>query len=192
LKSLPVRLACFLALSFASAHAASDVSVTAAATSGGSFSGGNPNTFTPTASPAVANNATIQTALNAGTPVTLETASAAAGNGDLVTTAAISKTAGASAALTFNAVRDLTLNGTLSSTVGTMPLALTAGRAISSTATITTLGGNVTINTVQPFTLGNFINAGAGQILLQTGSLESAAAQTVTASSVQVSAGASW
>ena len=192
MKFLPIRLACLLSLSLPAAHAASDVSVTTAATSGGNFSGGSPNIFTPSASPAVASNATIQASLNAGTPITLNTVSGAAGNGDLVTTAAISKTAGSIAALTFNAVRDLTLNGTLNSTVGTMPLALTAGRAISSSATVTTNGGNVTINTVQPFALGNSLNAGNGQILLQTGSIESSAMRTVTASSVQVAAGASW
>jgi hypothetical protein len=140
----------------------------------------------------VANSATILAALNAGTSVTINTSSGAAGNGDLTWNSAVSKTTGASATLTLNTVRDLTLNAALSSSVEAMPLVLSAGRAISSTAAITTQGGTVTINTVSPFTLGSSLNAGAGEVLLQTGSLESAAAQTVTASSVQVSAAAAW
>ena len=153
-------------------HAASDVTVSTAATSGGSFSGGNPNVFTPTASAAVANQTTIQTSLNAASAVTLNTASAATGSGDILVAVAVAKTAGASATLTLNAVRDLAINFGLSATVGTMPINLAAGRAISSSAAISSNGGNITINTVQPFTLGNSLNAGTGQILLQTGGLE--------------------
>ena len=76
-------------------RAASDVAVSTAATSGGSFSGGNPNVFTPTVNAAVANQTTIQTSLNAGTGVTVNTASAATGNGDFQIAATVSKTAGA-------------------------------------------------------------------------------------------------
>ena len=168
------------------------MSVTTAATSGGTFSGGSPNVFTPTTTAAVANNTTMQTSLNAGAGVTINTASAAAGTGDLTIGATVAKTAGATATLTLNAVRDLAINFAISSTTGTMPLVLSAGRAISSSDAIVSNGGNITINTVQPFTLGNSLSAGAGQIFLQTGSLQSPASQTVTASTVQVSAGASW
>ena len=62
--------------------AASDVTVSTATTSGGTFSSGNPNVFTPTANSSVANNGSIQTSLNAGTAVTLNTASGATGSGD--------------------------------------------------------------------------------------------------------------
>ena len=90
MKSIPIRIACFLGLSLA-----------------------------------VANNATIQTSLNNGVPVTLNTASAVAGNGDLLSTATISKTVGDTAtSLTLNAVRDLTINGAINASVGSMPLAL--------------------------------------------------------------------
>ena len=44
---------------------ASDVAVSSAASSGGSFSGRNPNVFTPTGNSAVANQTPIQTSLNA-------------------------------------------------------------------------------------------------------------------------------
>ena len=94
--------------------AASDIAVSTAATSGGGVSGANPNVFTPTANDALTNDATIQTSLNLGTGVTL--------------------------------------------------------------------------NTAQPFTLDNSLSAGAGLVLLQTGSIQSASYQTITASSVIVSA----
>ncbi len=67
---LAVLLASFL-LPVQHLRAASDVTVSTAATSGGTFSGGNPNVFTPTANAAVANQTTIQTSLNAGTSATL-------------------------------------------------------------------------------------------------------------------------
>jgi len=172
--------------------AASDVAVTAAASAGGSFSGDNPNVFTPSGATAVADLTTVQTSLNAAVGVTLNTASGAAGNGDLTISTPLAKSAGGSATLTLNAVRDLLVNKTLGSNVGAMPLVLTAGRAMASTASITSNGGNISINTVQPFALGSSLDAGSGQILLQSGSLETNAAQTVTASSVAVSAGAAW
>ena len=146
--------------------------------------------FTPTANSAVANNATIQTSLNAGSAVTINTASPSTGSGDTLVAVAVAKTAGASFTLTLNAVRDLAINGAISASGGPLPLVLNAGGAISSSASIASNGGNITLNTAQPFTLGSSLNAGTGQILLQTGILESANAQTVTASTVQVSAGA--
>ncbi len=55
---LPVAFLVSFLLPVALLHAASDVSVSTALTSGGSFSGGSPNVFTPTANSAVANNGT--------------------------------------------------------------------------------------------------------------------------------------
>ena len=176
----------------ASLRAASDVTARIGDTAGGAFSGGNPNVFTPSAATAVAYQITIQNSLNAASSVTLNTASGAAGNGDLTIGSTLSKSAGGTATLTLNAVRDLLVNSSLSSSTGAMPLVLTAGRAISSSASITSNGGDITINTVQPFTLGASLDAGAGHVLLQTGSLESSASQSVTATSVQVAAGAAW
>lgn len=173
-------------------RAASDVTVSAASSSGGAFSGGNPNVFTPSAATANVDRATIQTSLNGGNAVTVNSASPAGGNGDVTVAASVAKTAGASATLMLNAVRDLTVNAAISASIGPLPLALNAGRAISSTAVISTNGANITIDTVQPFTLGSSLNAGAGQVLLQSGALQSSSYQTVTASSVQVSSGTTW
>ena len=160
-------------------RAASDVTVSTAATSGGTFSGGNPNVFTPTANSAVANNSTIQTSLNAGSGVTLNTASAATGNGDITIVNTLAKTAGTSSTLTLNAVRNLAINAAISASGSPLPLVLNAGGTISSSASIASNGGTITINTAQQFTLGSSLNAGTGQILLP-------------ASTVQVSAGATW
>jgi len=171
-------------------EAASDVTVSTGATSGGSFAGANPNVFTPTAGTAVANNGTIQTSLNGGNAVTINTASAAGGNGDLTVASPISKTAGANATLTLNAVRDLAINGPVSSTTGTLPILLSAGRNITNTQALTSNGGAITLSPVQTFTVGAAINAGAGQVAIQSGSVESIAGQTITGSSVQVAAAA--
>jgi len=171
------------------ARATSDVTVSTSPTSGGTFSVANPAVFTPTADAAVAGTADIVTKLNAGTGVTLNTASSAARNGNLTVSSAIAKTAGANATLTLNAVRDLAVNAAISSTVGTLPLVLNAGGNISITQAITSNGGNITFAPAagQTLTLAANLNAGAGQLLLQTGGVESPAAVTVTASGVQVS-----
>ncbi|MCF7730706.1 MAG: hypothetical protein K9N23_03420 [Akkermansiaceae bacterium] len=173
-------------------EAASNVTVSDAPTSGGTFNSGNPNVFTPTAAAAVADKNAIQMSLNDGIPVTVGSASAAGGEGDLTVASPIAKTAGADSTLTLDAFRDLALNAAVSSSIGKLPLALTAGRAIASSAPVASNGGDITIDTVQPFTLGGALNAGAGQVLLQSGSLASATPQTVTAASVQVASGAAW
>ena len=177
---LPVAFFVSFLLPVQHLRAASDVTVSTAATSGGSFSGGNPNVFTPTANSAVANQTTIQTSLNVGTGVTLNTASAATGNGDFQIAAPIAKTAVVSSTLTLNAVRNLAINAAISTSGGPLPLVVNAGGTISSSASIASNGGNITLNTAQPFTLVNLLSAGTGQILIQTGIVESSAAQTVT------------
>ena len=140
----------------------------------------------------MANQTTIQTSLNAGTGVTIDTASAATGSGDILVAAPVSKTAGPTSKLTLNAIRNLAVNAAISASGSPLPLVLNAGGTISSSASIASNGGNITLDIAQSFTLGSSLNAGTGQILLQTGILESSANQTVTASTVQVSAGATW
>ncbi|MCU0781918.1 MAG: hypothetical protein MUF04_12565 [Akkermansiaceae bacterium] len=175
-----------------SARAASDVTVSAAASSGGAFSGGNPNVFNPAAAAAVANTGTMQTSLNAGNAVTILTASAAGGAGDLTVSSTVAKTGGASSTLTLNAVRDLAINATVSSSSGALPLVFNAGRNISNSQTLGSNGGNITLSPAQTFTVGAAVNAGAGQIALQSGGFESATNQTLTASSIQVAAAAAF
>ncbi len=86
---------------------ASDVTISSAATSGGSFAGSAPLVFTPTAAAANADLTTIQGQLDGGGGATVNTASAAGGNGDLTLSESLTKSAGAGSTLTLNAVRDL-------------------------------------------------------------------------------------
>ncbi len=182
--------ALFLHVCASALQAASDVTVSAAGTTDGVFSGGNPNVFTATATPAVASTATIQQSLNGGNAVTVSTVSAAAGNGDLTVVAGISKTAGGSSLLTLQAERDLAVNGFLFANSGAMPLALTAGRNMTNSQSITTNGGNITLTPTQVFTVGAAISAGAGTVAIPQGVVESTLSQTITGSSVHVAASA--
>jgi large repetitive protein len=174
------------------AFGASDVSVRGGLSKGGKLSGTNPKIFTPTKSPAVVGKGAIQSALNGGKGFTVRTESAALGNGDLTVEVPVAKKKGKNSTLTLNAVRDLAVNGAISSSKNAVPLVLSAGGAMSSSAAISTNGGDVTVNTVEPFTLGAALSAGAGKVLVQTGTVQSDAAQTVTASSVEVAEGAAW
>ena len=74
---LPAVLCVSFLLPVQHLRAASDVTVSTAATSGGTFSGANPDVFTPTANAAVANQISIQTSLNAASAVTINTATGA-------------------------------------------------------------------------------------------------------------------
>ena len=171
-------------------EAASEVTVGSGATSGGTFSAANPSVFTPTAANAVADTGTIQTKLDAGTDVTINTASAAGGSGDLVVAGSITKSAGASSTLRLNAVRDLAINNVIASNSGALPLIFTAGRNMTNTQASSSNGGNITLSPAQTFTAGAGLDAGAGQILLQTGTLESAGGLALTAATVQVASAA--
>ena len=173
----------------ASLRAASDVTVSTGATAGGAFSGGSPNVYTPTASPAVANTGTIQTSLNSGNAVTITTASGAAGNGDLTMTSQVAKTGGASSLLTLNAVRDLALNAALTASGGPLPVTLVAGRNLTVGNAVTTNGGNLTISPVGTATVSNGLNAGIGQLLFTSGILATAGSNTLTANTVQTALG---
>lgn len=93
----------------------SDVTITNV-TTGGLFMGGvfNPGTAATTTLDAAAINA----ALDANTNVTINTASAATGNGDIFVNTPITKSAGTSATtLTLNAARNIVVNAPITSTV---------------------------------------------------------------------------
>ena len=156
-------LAAFLPVS--SLHAASNVSVSTAATSGGTFGGSNPKVFTPTAVNAVANRDTIQTSLNAGVGVSVLTASGAAAVGDLTVAASVTKTAGTGATLTLNAVRDLLVNAPIGSTNDLLNLSLFSGRTIALSQSPSLNGGTLTVNS------GTFTPGDGTQYMAITGDL---------------------
>ena len=94
----------------------SDITI-ASGTTNGNFAGTSPLTFTPSGASSTADVGAINSALNAGTSVTISTDSAFAGNGDITLASGtnIAKTSGAAdATLQLLANRNIVLNGTVS------------------------------------------------------------------------------
>lgn len=128
-----------------------DVTITGAVTSGGSFSGGNPDVFTPAsgANTANVNLTTITTALNAGTDVKITTANtgtSGGGSGDINVDAVLTWSVTAPTApttLTLSAVRDVNVNSAITATRGS--LVANAGRNVNVAAVITTTDGDVVL-----------------------------------------------
>jgi filamentous hemagglutinin family protein len=141
--------------------------------------------FNPQNTPsATINVVSINTALNAGTSVAVNTSSPSTGTGNITVAAAISKTAGAGNAtqLTLNAAGSITMTtGSIAvSGVGTGRLGvnLNAGTTVS-VSSISTASGNVSIvapggvtpGTIDTGAAGNLtINTSAGSINRNTGS----------------------
>ncbi len=171
-------------------HAASDIAITGSVTTGGALTGTNPKTFSATNSGANFQLSTLQGELNAGTGIILDTQSGFNAAGNITLGTNLSKTAGTSSPLVFNAANDLTLSGSISASGGALPLTLNAGHNISNSLSITTNGGNVLLNPTGDFTIGGGLNAGAGTVTLQGGVMRSATSQTVTASNFTVNSGA--
>ena len=146
-------------------------------TANGSFSGGatDPNIFTPTGNSATVNVATINSSLNSGTSVTIQTGytgSAQQGNITQATDGGISKTAGNDATLTLQANGSITLTQSITSTLNALDLVLAAGSANNFDTTVVAasainLQANVTLNG------GDLIlnNSGTGGINQSAGSI---------------------
>ncbi|MFN0132041.1 MAG: filamentous hemagglutinin N-terminal domain-containing protein [Phycisphaerales bacterium] len=165
-----------------------DVTLSNAATSGGSLVGG---VFTPNAvASANVNLADILNALNTGTSVSITTASAGAGSGDItfvdpltanltggavtlslnavrdiIVNAAVTamSAAGNELSLQFLAGRDIRVNSAISLDGGTV--AMLAGRNATIDASVASGGGNITIDAVSQINLGAGLDAGSGDIL---------------------------
>ncbi len=179
-----------LSLLPAALHAASDVTISTAPTLGGFFGGTDPKIFTPVDAAANVQAAAILAELNAGIGVTLGTASAAAGNGDITLATALTKSGSTAAPMAWNAVRDISIQSAITANSGSIPLTLNAGRKISISANITTGGGSLSLAPVEEAALGGSLNAGGGTVSLESGVLQSSSARTITASGVSVAAGA--
>ena len=159
-----------------------------------SQAGGN---FTPTASPATIDVATINAALNAGTAVTVDTGAVGAEAGNITVSSAIAKTAGADTSLTLNAAGAIAVNAGISSTSNQLAATLNAnGGAVSGTGAINTNGGLLTVNAASGTgTLsgvisgaGGLTKAGAGTTIL-TASNTYTGATTVNAGTLQIGVG---
>ncbi len=149
----------------------SDITISTAANSGGSFSGGNPNIYTPGVSPNVINNVTLGTNWGSAN-VIINTASAdvETGNITFVGGTTITATAGSSNTLTLNA--DQTGASILTSGVGTVTLTGGTGGVGSSLVFNADLDINFTnaftstnLNSVT-FNAGNDITNSAGAVTL--------------------------
>jgi filamentous hemagglutinin family protein len=146
-------------------------------TANGSFSGGNPNIFTTTANSASADVATIVASLNAGTSVTINTTPGGTQAGNITVSSAIAKTAGGNTTLTLNAVGALVVNAPISSTVGAMPVVITAGGDITINESITTNNGAFTATSTgagATFMLAatKSIAAGTGIVTIQVDNMD--------------------
>ena len=130
--------------------------------------------FNPQNTPtATINVASINTALNAGTSVTVNTTSPSSGTGNITVAGAISKTAGAGTTtqLTLNAVGSINMTtGSIAvSGVGTGRLGvnLNAGNAVT-VSSIGTASGNVSIVAPGGVTLGSIDTGATGNLTINT------------------------
>jgi len=161
-----------------------NVTISAAATSNGTFSGGSPNTYTTTANTAVANVTTITNSLDAGTDVIINTTPGGMQAGDITVSANIAKTAGTAATLTLNATNSIVINNPISSTSDVLNLVLTAGASslsFGAAGALTTNNGNGNGNgNVTTTTTAAFRNAtlGTGNLTVTSGGAISQVAGT--------------
>ncbi|WP_243672579.1 filamentous hemagglutinin N-terminal domain-containing protein, partial [Paraburkholderia kirstenboschensis] len=148
-----------------------NVTISTAANANEAVSGG---TFTPSTNAATVNNGAINTALNAGTDVTITTASAGTATGNIVQNAGadIIKSAGSAATLTMLADGSIQLNGNIKSTSDKLNLNLQADQSGLHKGSVTNVVGsaidlnggqlNVSANT----TAGNGLDGGNNAVAL--------------------------
>jgi filamentous hemagglutinin family protein len=131
-----------------------NLTINSTSTTNGAFNGGSPNIFTPTADTATVLNTSINTSLNAGTTVILNTGSTGTQAGNITIGADISKTSGGDAGLILRAAGSILNSGTrsISSTSGKLHVKLNSdsdnsgGGAIAlSNMSINTNGGNLSM-----------------------------------------------
>jgi filamentous hemagglutinin family protein len=131
-------------------------------TTNGAFDGGSPNIFTPTADTATVLNTAINTSLNAGTTVILNTGSTGTQAGDITIGADISKTSGGDAGLILRAAGSILNSGTrsISSTSGKLHVKLNSDSDNSG-------GGAIALNNMSITTNGGNLSMGGGNLASQ-------------------------
>ncbi len=164
-----------------------------------SGTGGNPDTYTGSASASAVAATTIMTQLNAGTSVIVDTTGAGGDVGDITVSTAITKSAGGAATLTLKAHDDIFVNVPISSTVGKLNVVLTANQMggapngqvnVSAAGSITTNHGDFTA-TGKSISLNATVDAGSGAAKLVATSADisnGAGTGLITANTLEVNA----
>ncbi|MCG3175158.1 MAG: hypothetical protein MOGMAGMI_00080 [Candidatus Omnitrophica bacterium] len=117
-----------------------------AATVGGAFAGGNPDVFTPTANNATVSATTVNSALDAGISVFINTGNSGAQAGNIRVLAPIVKSSGPRASLVLNAIGDVTTTSAISAAgAAILDVEIIALDDISIQSAITTGGGNINV-----------------------------------------------
>jgi len=150
-----------------------DIVITSATDNQLNTSGTNPIVYSPTGSASRVTNTTIQTALNAGTSVTVSTVGSPGSpghSGDITVNASITKTGGSDATFTLLAADDITVNNAISSNTNLLNVTFTAGGQITLNdgGSVTSNGGDVTFTAGDNVSIEDTINAGTGDILITT------------------------
>ncbi|WP_297761520.1 CHAT domain-containing protein [Thermosynechococcus sp.] len=121
-------------------------------TSNGTFSGANPDIFTPTGDNASVGNTAIEAALNSGTSVIITTGDTGSQEGNISIAAPIIKTAGGDASLTFQAANNISVNYDIQSQAGRLNIILHAdadnngaGAIQLSSVSLISNGGNIVL-----------------------------------------------
>ena len=138
-----------------------DTDLTNAATSGGAFSGGNPDIFTPISDDAVVSIAEIVTSLEGGTRVEVNTGNGGVQAGDItvVNTITANLTSG-DVSLTLSAANDLDINAAITATgANALTLNLVADNDLDTAGDIT-IGANINTNGG----LVDAVSAGSGDV----------------------------
>lgn len=124
---------------------------------------GPPNLFQSNADNAIVTTGSIESALNAGTDVTIQTAAGGIESGNITVNNAITKSAGGNATLRLNAHNNIAVNANITSTMGALNLILNAD-----TDQATTPGGAISLTNAIITTLGGSFTAGGGANPLTT------------------------
>jgi autotransporter-associated beta strand protein len=151
-----------------------DVTISSA-TMGGTFSGGNPDVFTPTSDSATVDAAAIDTSLNAGTSVTITTGSTGSQNGDITVATEIlcSAAPAGTPTLLLQAAGDINVNAPISGSAGVaLNVNLEAGGNVTVASPITTYGGTFTSSGLAFDNAGGAVStAGGAATLNHTGGI---------------------
>lgn len=157
---------------------------------------GNP-AFTTTDDSAILTTATIETALNAGTSVSVTTTTSGTNSqsGSITVNDDIDKVAGGIATLTLNASNDIFLNANISSFSNQLNITLTSGGIINlGNSFIDTNGGTITatgetVNVSGIATVNGNFNLGTLNLIAGLGSLDIASGTTAVSTTTAINLG---